>query len=570
MRISFLIAAACAGPAGCSQADSAPTPAAEPAQWFVDAAPESGLEFTHATGASGQFYFPEIAASGCGFLDYDGDGDLDVYAVQAHELRPDGPAGPGGADRLFRNDLTVGPDGARRMRLVDVTARSGLGDPGYGMGLATGDYDNDGDVDLYVTNFGPNRLYRNDGGGRFTDVSAGAIPPEDRWSTSAAFVDYDGDGFLDLFVCNYVDFSVRENKVCHSPSGRRDYCGPQSFAPVPDRLFRNNGDGTFRDATVEAGIDRAFGAALGVVCADFDGDGRTDIYVANDGDANQLWINQGDGTFRDEALVAGAAYNAEGEAEAGMGVDAADFDSDGDLDIFLAHLTGEHNTLFVNDGAGFFEDRTEEFGLSSPGWRYTGFGTGWADFDGDGLLDLFVANGAVTIVEELAADPYPYGNPNLLLRNVGPPRYAYGDVSAGAGAMFAIVETSRGAAFGDVDNDGDTDVLVSTSNGPQRLLRNDRGSARPWLSLRLIGREGRDAFGAVARLAGAGRQDILRRVHTDGSYCSANDPRVLFALPDERPADVTVAWPGGLVESFPGLPARTHATLREGTGIPVP
>ncbi len=574
-RTTRIIAAAIAVLAqGCD--DAAPTPRpvvvaglrSGPA-WFTDVAAETGLHFEHTTGATGQFYFPEIAGSGCGLLDYDGDGDLDVYALQAFTL-PTPTSRDTGRNRLFRNELI--PTG--RMQFVDVTEQAGLGDAGYGMGLAVADYDNDGDLDLYVTNFGPNRLYRNDGpdaSPRFTDVSSSAIPPEDRWSTSAGFLDYDADGFVDLFVTNYVNFSVRENKVCHSASSRRDYCGPQSFDPVPDRLFRNNGDGTFSDVTGPAGIGAAFGSGLGVVCADFNGDRHADIYVANDGNANQLWINRGDGTFRDTALLAGAAYNADGRPEAGMGVTAGDFDLDGDQDIFLSHLDGEHNTLLVNDGNGLFDDRTESFALSAMSWQYTGFGTRWADLDGDGYLDLFVANGAVKVVEELAFEPYPYGNPNQVARNLGPPDFRFTEIRDVGGPAMRLAETSRAAAFGDVNNDGHIDVLVSTSNGPLRLFRNNAAGKQAWFGVRLVGTRGnRSAIGALVMHVRDGRPDIVRRVHADASYCAASDLRVYFALThDPGPQTVAVLWPGSAVaERFTALRSFVVSELHEGSGAP--
>ena len=587
MQLAVCAAAAIAvAPAGCDTGDGERASGAEPAgamdqssadPWLWDIASASGLVFTHTTGSSGEFFFPEITGSGCALFDYDGDGDLDVYVIQAFALdalAADGtPPEGAGRNRLFRNDLTVSAEGEAALRFVDVTEAAGVGDAGYGMGCAVGDYDNDGDLDLYVTNFGPNRLYRNDtdlGAPGFTDVSA-ALPAEDRWSTSAAFVDFDLDGFLDLFVTNYVNFSLRENKVCYSPAGRRDYCGPQVFEPVPDRLFRNNGDGTFSDVTVEAGIDRAFGSGLGVVCADFNGDGFPDIYVANDGNANQLWINNADPQhpgFRNTALLAGVAYNADGVPEAGMGVTAGDFDLDGDEDIFLSHLVAETNTLLVNDGTGHFQDRTDQFLLGALSRPYTGFGTAWADLDGDGDLDLFVANGAVKIVETLAADPYPYGNPNLLIRNEGPGAPGFADASALAGSAVARVETSRGAAFGDVDNDGDIDILVLNSNGPLQLLRNEVGHRHSWLSMRLVGvASNRSAIGALVRLERPGRLPLLRRVHADGSYLSASDLRVYFGLGDDRSAQtVIVSWPSGLTETFSNLPVEQLSELREGTG----
>lgn len=549
--------------------------------WFIEIANQSGLDFVHTTGATGEYFFPEIAGSGCGLFDYDNDGDLDIYLLQAFPLSdvnelasPDEIKGSNlrGKNRLYRNDLKINTDGSTQITFVDVTDQAGVGDQGYAMGMAVGDIDNDGDLDLYITNFGSNILYINNSDGTFTDVSSSAIDSENRWSTSAAFFDYNNDGFLDLFVTNYVNFSLRENKICHSAGGRRDYCGPQTYNPVSDRLFVNNGDGTFRDVTEEAGINLAFGSGLGVMCADFNNDNWPDIYVANDGNANQLWINQTDGTFINEALLAGAAYNADGMSEAGMGVSGGDFDLDGDLDIFISHLLGEHNTLLVNDGNASFDDRTEQCALASMSWPYTGFGTQWVDIDCDGDLDVFVANGAVKIVEELVAQSNPYGNPNQLAINSGPPDFKFSIATSRDGDALDLVETSRGAAFGDIDNDGDVDILISNSDGPVRLLINQTGNTKSWIVFRLKAKGGNlDAIGADVKLLRNTLGNLHRFVHADSSYLSTNDLRIHFGLGEDRSDQtIEVLWPSGTRERFTNLsPMQFHIVI-QGSGEELP
>jgi hypothetical protein len=476
-----------------------------------------------------------------------------------------GPEPP--RDKLYRNDLVVGKDGSRELRFTDVTIASGIDGVGYGMGVATGDFDNDGNVDLYITNLGSNQLYRNRGDGTFEDVTAKAGVDDPRWSTCAAFVDYDRDGDLDLFVSNYVDFETAPTRECYASSSARDFCGPDAYNPVPDRLFRNRGDGTFEDVTIAARVNKEFGAGFGVVAADYNVDGWIDIYVANDGDPNQLWLNNGDGTFRNEALWAGAAINSEGSAEASMGVDADDFDEDGDDDIFLTHIMEETNTLYVNDGTGLFEDRTGAAGLATISLGKTGFGTGWFDFDNDGWLDLLVLNGAVRALAERvrAGDPYPLGQPNHLLRNNGKGKFEV--ASERAGETFPLIEVSRGAAFGDIDNDGDTDVLVANNNGPARLLINQVGNRNHWIGLRLLTRDGkREAVGARVQLILGDGSSRWRRVRTDGSFCSARDPRVLVGLgPATKVKEVRVLWPGERREVWSNLPVDQYTTLREGT-----
>ncbi len=539
-------------------------PALAEAPWFSEQAQAVGLDFRHVNGMSGQLWFVENVGGGVALFDYDNDGDLDVYLTQGQRLGQ--PPDPKLRDRLYRNDLGTGPDGRPLLRFTDVTEASGIRALGYGMGVAAGDYDNDGWIDLYLTNFGPNQLWRNLGDGRFKEVTAAAGAQEAGWSVSASFTDYDRDGWLDLFIGNYADYALDKDRKCYAPNSARDYCSPKMYPALPDRLLHNLGDGRFEDVSEAAGIRRGHGPALGVIGADLNGDARPDFYVANDAHPNQLWFNQGGGRFRDEALLAGVAVNMEGVAEASMGVDAGDFDGDGDLDLFMTHLLGETNTLYVNDGQGWFEDRSLATGLGVPSKGYTSFGTAWLDFDNDGWLDLFAANGEVRIVPILAraGDDYPLHQPNQLFRNLGDGRFQ--EVSAQAGPAFALSEVSRGAGFGDLDNDGDSDILVVNNNGPLRLLRNDIGAARPWLGLRLVSRQGRDALGALVEVKLDDGRSLWRRARSDGSYASANDPRVLVGLGQASVDWIQVQWPDGSRERFEGLEPGRYHSLRQGDG----
>jgi enediyne biosynthesis protein E4 len=543
---------------------------------FDETAETVGLKFRHYNGMTGKLFLPEVMGAGAALLDYDNDGDMDVFLVQGSVLAPGDepartlfpwrePSAP--RARLFRNDLSVGKDGSRRLQFTDVTERSRIRAEGYGMGVISGDVNNDGLPDLYLCNLGPNRLYLNKGDGTFEDVTEKAGADDRRWSASAALLDYDRDGWLDLMIVNYADFTVANSPTCYAETTARDYCGPRSFRAVGNRLLHNKGDGTFEDVTEKAGVAREFGHGLGVVTADFNRDGWMDIYVANDGDPNQLWINRQNGTFKNEALLAGAAVNRDGQAEAGMGVDAGDFNDDGTEDIFVTHLMEETNTLYVNLGDAVFEDRTREAGLGLPGSRLTGFGTLFFDYDNDGRLDLLVVNGAVRILQEPArkGDPYPLGQPNQLFRNEGAGRFL--EVSEQAGVAFRLPEVSRGAAFGDVDNDGDTDVLVTNNNGPARLFLNRLGNRNRWLGLRLVGkRAGRDMLGASVEVIVTPKQTLWRRARTDGSYLSAQDPRVLVGIGSaERVEAVRVRWPDGGVEEWKSPPVNRYSTLKEGT-----
>ncbi|HVZ19596.1 MAG TPA: CRTAC1 family protein [Vicinamibacterales bacterium] len=578
MRTSFCAFAA----ALCLSCGSRATaPAAAPASqsildaagaWFTDRAEETGLRFTHVNGMSGKFYYAEIIGSGAAMFDMDNDGDLDVYLAQGQPLGPGAPITTGGG-RLFRNDLVVSADGTRSLRFTDVTAKSGIVSRGYGMGVAAGDFDNDGCVDLYLTNLGANQLFRNNCDGTFTDVSKQSRTDDPSWSVSAAFLDYDRDGWLDLFVGNYLSWRPESSTPCFGPSGRPDYCSPNVYQPVPSRLYHNNHDGTFTDVTTAAGLAGDFGPALGVTTADFNGDGWIDLYVANDGQPNQLWINQHDGTFTNTGLLSGTAMSAHGKAKAGMGVDAGDVDNDGDEDLFVTNLTGEGTDLYVNTGGGLFEEQSARSGLGVTSRAYTGFGAAWFDFDNDGWLDSLVVNGAVQTIEALrrANDPLPLHQRKLLFRNLSNGRFE--DVTDRAGAAFQLSEVGRGAAFGDIDNDGDTDVIVNNNDGQARLLVNNVGNKNHWVGLRLVGggpervalRTGRDMLGARVQVILDDGRSLWRRARSDASYASANDPRVLVGLGRATHISrVHVVWPDGKTEEWKSVPVDRYTTLREG------
>ena len=523
------------------------------AGWFTDRAEASGIHFTHANGMSGKFEYAEIIGSGAALFDMDNDGDLDVFLVQYR-----------GQSRLFRNDLHDG-----KLSFTDVTEKSGIVTHDGGMGVAAGDFNNDGCVDLYVTYLGQNQLFRNNCDGTFTDVSKSSRTdgePGD-WSVSAAWIDYDRDGWPDLFVGHYLNWSAASSMPCHGPSGRPDYCSPNVFQPQPSRLYHNNRDGTFTDVTAQAGLATEFGPALGISTADFDGDGWIDMYVANDGQPNQLWINQRNGTFRNVGLQSGTALSTQGKAKAGMGVDAGDVDNDGDEDLLVTNLTGEGTDLYVNNGMGLFEEQSARSGLGVASRAYTGFGTAWLDVDNDGRLDTLAVNGAVQTIEALRRvnDPLPLHQLKLLFRNVGDNRFE--NVTSQGGEAFTLSEVGRGAAFGDVDNDGATDVLVNNNNGKPRLLINKVGAKNHWIGLRLAS-SGRlqAAPGARVQVILEDGSSIWRRSRADGSYASANDPRVLIGLGSNRPVGLHVIWPDGKTEEWTSIAVDRYTTITEGGG----
>jgi hypothetical protein len=548
-----------------------PVAAGEPR--FTEVSAEIGIEFVHFNGMSGELYFVEMMGQGLAVLDYDNDGDLDVYFLQGHMLGEgktveDATIPPKYpepfTDRLYRNDLTLGPDGELQARFVDVTEQIGLAAHGYGIGVATGDYDNDGWTDLYLNNWGSNQMLRNNGDGTFSDATAETGTDDPRYSSSSTFLDFDRDGWLDLFVGNYVDWRYVNRRACSGMSGARDYCAPWVFEPVPDSLFRNRGSGRFENATRSAGIAGDYGSALGVVSSDFNGDGWPDIYVANDASPNQLWINQKDGTFFNDALLAGCAVNDMGMPEGSMGVVAGDIDGDGSYDLFMSHIVQETNTLYLNDGKGMFRETTRDSGLALPSYKYTGFGTALFDFDNDGWLDLFVANGAVHEIEHLAreGDIYPIHQPDTLYQNLGKGRFV--EVTEAA-AAFIYSEVGRGVVYGDLENDGDPDLLVANNGGFARVYRNEAGNSANWLGLRLLNPlPHRLPPGITVEAERSDGFKIWRRSQTDGSYASAGDPRVLLGLEEaDGPVRARVHWLDGRVQEFLGLPANHYITVMD-------
>ncbi len=524
----------------------------EEAPWFAEEARTRGLVFQHVSGARGEHWLPEIMGGGCALFDLDGDGWLDAYLVQSGSLDPENPAD--GRNRLFAN--------AGGGRFEDKTEGSGADDAGYGMGVACGDVDGDGAVDLYVTNVGANALLANRGGGRFEDVTAAAGVGDAGWGTSAAFFDLDLDGALDLYVCNYLSWTPESELDCTNAMGMPDYCSPQSYkAPAIDVLYRNAGGGRFENVTDESGVGSAPGTGLGVACADFDADGWLDVFVANDGMPDFLWRNGGGGTFEEAALSLGCAVDQNGFSKAGMGVAVADVDGDGDPDLLVGNLNEQSDSFFLNEN-GWFRDRTLAAGLGSASRPFTRFGLGWRDFDGDGALDLYQVNGRVMRQARRWSED-PFAEPNLLLRGVDA---GFEEVLPRGGTALPLVATSRGAAFGDVDGDGGVDVLVVNRDGPAHLLRNvapDRGA---WVAFRPVDERGRDVLNAVVSVTVDGRT-LVRETRAASSYLASSDPRVHFGLGDAAEArDVRVRWPDGTTEAFGDRAAGGVHELKRGAG----
>jgi hypothetical protein len=542
-------------------AEFAPPPAAH---WFEEASSEVGLDFVHDAGPTGSFFMPQIMGSGAGLFDFDDDGLLDIYLL--NNAGPDSNS----TNRLYHQ----GPGGHFR----DVSRGSGLDVAGYGMGVATADINNDGRVDVFLTEYGRVRLFLNSGGGRFVDVSSECGLDQSSWGTSAGFFDYDRDGWLDLVVANYVEYE--KTLPCSDRAGARDFCGPTSFRGSVTRLYHNLGKKTagephgpqFEDATATSGLVKVTGPGLGVFCADFNGDRWPDIFVANDARPNHLWINQQDGTFTEEGVLRGIAVNSLGAAEGNMGVAVGDIDGDGSFDVFVTHLTQETPTLWRQGPRGQFLDRTGQFGLATPRWRGTGFGTVLADFDNDGDLDLAVVNGGVKRNAQAARTSdgtasfwKDYSQRNQLF--TCDENSVFRDISESNAALCGTPEVSRGLCAGDFDNDGGVDLLVTTIAGPARLYRNVAPHSGHWLMVRAIDPAlRRDAYGAELTVCAGGRRRSCG-ISPGASYLCSNDPRAHFGMGHMGEfSEILVVWPDGTEESFPGGKADRLIVLRKGEG----
>ena len=539
---------------GCGQEATCP-PAPSP-ELFVEITEEAGLgSLVSEALTDGTYDVPEIMGGGIALFDYDSDGDLDLLRICS--LPADHARGPA-SNRLFQQQPDRG--------FAEVTRAAGFDHPGYGQGAAIGDVDNDGDPDLYVTNIGPDSFYLNNGDGTFTDVTARAGFAGGEWSASATFVDYDGDGDLDLFVVHYLEYAL--GTICTDVSGSPEYCGPQHFSGTLDRLYRNEGDGTFSDVSAPAGINSP-GKGLGIVAADLTDDGRIDLYVTNDADVNHLWVNNGDGAFTDEAVARGVGVNAYGRTEASMGITIGDANHDGILDLFMTHLIDETNTFFLSLNESMYVDASSASGFGTTDFSYTGFGCGFFDFDHDSDLDLLIVNGRI-----MRGPPHPgapaspfwekYAEPNFLFENDGAGRF--GNCSERAGLLASRVDVSRGVAFGDLDDDGDLDLAVAHLLSGLRLFHNQAPPAGShWLRVRAVTGK-RDALGACVTVRAAGKA-LIRIVQANYSYLSASDPRVHFGLGAvEKVEAIEVRWSDGTRERFGAAGVDRDVVVRKGSG----
>jgi enediyne biosynthesis protein E4 len=535
LRLSLAALAALAGCAG-------DRPASEPVEAVVagpiqltDVSATTGIDFIHSDGSGGRRYIVEPMCAGMALFDYDGDGLIDVYFLNGAPMRGTVVAEPP-KDRLYRNE------GGWRFR--DVTDQAGLGDLGFGLGVTVGDWDNDGYPDLYLNNYGPNVLYHNNGDGTFRVVTDSAgVRNGELVGAGTCFLDMDGDGDLDLFVGNYLRFDYDEH-VERTMDGIPRYPVPRDFLPVPDSLFRNNGDGTFADVSDECGISSVSGTTMGTVCVDYDRDGDTDIFALCDVAANLFYQNDGTGKFAEVGMLNGTAYNGFGDENASMGVDCGDYDNDGWLDLLMTSYQNELPVLYHNLGGGVFEDATQIGGAGEGSFPYVNWGNGLVDFDNDGHLDIFIANGHTEDNIDLWDSSTAYRAPNLLLRNNGTGRFT--NISQSAGSGLLPVKASRGAGFDDLDNDGDVDAVILNSRDVPTIIRNDTENANPWLEIRVIGVEvNRDGVGAQLTVL-AGDWKRTAEVHSGRSYQSHYGSRLHFGLGKHSRVDrIEIRWPGG-------------------------
>lgn len=520
---------------------------------FTDVTETAGLRFHHVDGRSGQRYFLETVGSGAAFFDYDSDGFVDIYLVNGADLPGSNSSVPP-TNRLYRNNA----DGT----FTDVTEQVGVGDTGYGAGCAVADYDNDGDLDLYVTNFGANVLYRNNGDSTFTDVTQHTGVGDNRWSLGCTFADYDSDGFVDLYVTNYIDFHFETHTSC-TQKGVATYCPPESFQGAPDTLYRNNGDGTFTDVTTIAGVYNEDGKGMGVVFGDYDNDGDADCYVGNDAGENFLYQNRGDGTFTNVGWMAGVEADENGNVQGTMGVDFGDYDNDGLLDLIAINYQQQLNALYRNDNGNFFTDVSFVAGMADS-LPYVGWGVDFFDVDNDGDKDLLIANGHLQDTVEKYDDTTTYPQRNHLLVNNGHGGFA--DESVEAGSALQSRKVSRGIATADYDNDGDLDVLISNANDSPQLLRNDGGNQSNWILIRTIGtRSNRTGIGTRVKIQTDDSTQI-DEVRGGSGYLSQNDLRLHFGIGAHKRLDrIEARWPSGVVDIIQDIAPNQIITITEGS-----
>ncbi|MCP3979742.1 MAG: CRTAC1 family protein [bacterium] len=541
---------------GACQLPAVAAPAQKPIV-FRDVTQQTGIAFRHTDGSSGKRYIVETVSAGLALFDFDGDGDVDIYFLNGAPLRGSRvDATPRNA--LYRND--------GGFEFTDVTRRSGTGDTGFGLGVTVGDYNNDGHPDLYLSNYGPNVLYRNNGDGTFTDASAKAgVTDGNQVGAGASFLDIDADGDLDLYVANYVPFTYEEHVNRHV-RGIPLYVGPMTYGPAPDTLYRNRGDGTFVDVSDESGVAAHPGTGMGTICADYDNDGDTDIVVGNDAAANFVFQNDGSGKFKEVGLSSGMAYDLQGIAQGTMGVECGDFDNDGRLDFYMTSYDRQLATLYRNTGEGLFEDVTRKTGAGADTYALVTWGAGLIDFDNDGKRDIFVASGHVHDNIQRVDDSKSYPTPNVVLRNTGG---KFTNVSDQGGDGLAVARSSRGAAFDDLDNDGDVDAVILNSRHEPTILRNDSVNTNHWIQIQLRGtKTNRDGVGARVSVV-AGDLTQIDEVHSGRGYQSHYGTRLHFGLGNHSRVDrIEVRWIGGGVDVLQDVRVDRRVTITEGKPLP--